>query len=238
MRVQLRLSHFTRNALVLTLPLLGLGCSPKAGKPMGPPDAGFAVSDYFAPSGAMGDGATPGLLTITVDDETKCKARPSGAKGDCYAFDYTPGPALFAGLYWQSPANNWGSSPGVPIRADKLTRVSFQAAVKSGSESMTFEIGGIGLPPDPTLDAQRAAMGDVNNDQFINKDVFTVSGDWQRFSLLIPAPSDPKKPIRTLIGAFAWYASYPALPSTTDPATFDYSSLPPKTIFIDDLVYE
>jgi hypothetical protein len=230
--------------LALSAPLLFAACSPKTGTPVvkAPPDGPFIVSDYFAASGAMGDGATAGNIVINTGDSTKtgCKERPDGAQGLCYSFDYIAGPQLFAGVYWLYPANNWGAETPLPINPTNLTKVTFQAAVEAipdgqSAEIMKFEIGGVGLgTPDP----KNPRAPGLHNDQFINQDTFNVTTDWQQFSLTMPPPADPTIPITTLVGAFAWYANYPALPDTVDPTTFDYSTLPPKTIYIDDVRYE
>src|SRR5262249_32935479 len=48
----------------LGAPLFALACAPKAAAQKPDPTGPFAVSDYYAPSGAMGDGATKGNLDI------------------------------------------------------------------------------------------------------------------------------------------------------------------------------
>jgi hypothetical protein len=121
--------------LALAGSLFGSGCSPKGADPIPPPDRPFAVSglpySYYAPCGAMGDGATTGNLVTTIG--TGCKDRPPGARGDCFVFQYngsnpytTPvtgstGTCNWAGVFFQSPANNWGVDPGLPIPLSKLT---------------------------------------------------------------------------------------------------------------------
>ncbi len=213
--------------------LLGLGllaCSPEAGKPKGPPEGAFVVSEYFAPSGAMGDGATPANLVIA--ENKGCKERPEGARGSCYKFDYTPGPdlnglppVLWAGVYWQHPANNWGQDPGLPVHGEKLTKVTFQAAVGEGMESIKFVLGGIGVPRLP-----EEAEVYPNNDQMMGMELKSVTTDYQKFELTVPLDPTTQQPITSLLGAFAWYANY--APDT------DYTTATPKTIYIDDLAYE
>lgn len=65
----------------------------------------FAVSDFFTPSGQMGDGAKAGFITMNTQ-------RSCGVRGMCYGFDYKPGTNLWAGVYWVYPSNNWGSRNG------------------------------------------------------------------------------------------------------------------------------
>ena len=139
------------------------------------PEGPFAVSEFFYPTGAMGDGANA-LVTPSID----CKERPSGALGDCYAFDYVAGEALWAGLYWQYPRLNWGASAGLPVPGSKLTKVTFQAAVKEGTEEMIFVAGGIGIDP------PEGSQIYPNTDQMKAEATFTVTTAWQPFELLLP----------------------------------------------------
>jgi hypothetical protein len=99
------------------------------------------VSDYYIPGGFMGDGVTSSTaVTISL---TNCKQpRPSGATGDCYRITYTPGALLWAGVYWQYPERNWGTSPGKRIEAG-ASKVTFYAAGLHGGEVFDFIAGGI-----------------------------------------------------------------------------------------------
>ena len=115
----------------LLLASVSVGCGPtdlaenveNAGPIAGP----FAVSRFFAASGFMGDGMLSGYLTADVDEH--CKARPSDARGNCYRFVYRPGEEKWAGVYWQHPANNWGSQPGRSV-ATSFERVRFFVAAE------------------------------------------------------------------------------------------------------------
>ncbi len=226
--------------------LASSGCAPKAGQPKPPPDGPFAVSDYYAPSGAMGDGATPGNLVI--NQGTDCKMRPDGARGNCFSFQYvnnapytTPvtkstGVCNWAGLFWQYPTNNWGTDVGLPIPVSKLKKVSFQVAVGAGSELMTFQLGGIGTPPlpdgapaPPSTSACPPPDGPSppNFDVLLGSLMQMVGTEWQKLEIPIAA-RDPAAPLpltSSLIGAFAW-----SVAGNTSPL--------PKTVYIDDLVYE
>lgn len=223
------------NALALlaaTLILPCAGCAPEAGQAKGPPKGPFAVSDYFAASGAMGDGATPPRLTIN-ESNTACKEpRPAGARGNCFAFSYDPSlmttvtppvePVLWAGLYWQYPVNNWGDEPGLPLPAG-LTKVTFQAAAAGANETAEFAAGGVGYPPssDPNVpdrphdDSFRAPSGGS----------LRVGLNEQWTKLEIPLGATPSE----LIGAFTFSLSYPDA---------DLASATTKTLYIDDLYYE
>lgn len=215
-------------------------CAPEAGKPKAPPTGPFVVSDYFAPSGAMGDGATPGNVSI---DAASCPARASGARGTCYSFQYLDtkpyetatsrqtGVCNWAGLFLQYPAGNWGTAPGLPIVAAKLSRATFSVAVAEGSELVTFQIGGIGTrpgdqpprdacPPDTTPGPYFDQVQSATAPQM-------VGTEWQRVEIPIAAryTTGDGVAIETLIGALAWSVS-----GTTTAL--------PKTIYVDDVVYE
>jgi hypothetical protein len=99
-------------ALLSALPLLACGPSAeedraKAGPIVGP----FVVSNFYTPSGFMGDGAVPNRLTVDINRNCR-EPRPPGAQGDCYRFTYRPGDVKWAGAFWVAPANNWGTEPG------------------------------------------------------------------------------------------------------------------------------
>lgn len=93
----------------------------------GPLSGDFAVSDHFTASGFMGDGETSGFLSVRRDEG--CPARPAGAEGSCFVFRYQPGESRWAGVYFQYPANNWGSQPGRDI-AGSYEKVRFSAAAR------------------------------------------------------------------------------------------------------------
>jgi hypothetical protein len=231
--VQPRLPAKLSSALSLSAILLSVACSPKAGQPRLPPTGAFTVSDYFAASGAMADGdgkSAPGMVVTTQYPGAKCgdKTRDAGARGACFVFDYVPGPNLFAGVYFQYPANNWGAEPGLPVHSDKFTQVSFKFAVSDNNQTLlSFGIGGIGYPTHTDADI---AAGITNSDQFLSTDTppTTPSGDWQSMSIRIKPAELPN--VTDIIGAFAWYASYPM--------GSDFNMLPPTTVYIDDIVYE
>jgi hypothetical protein len=195
--------------------MLACGCGPRSEvdriEEAGPITGPFAVSQYFSPSGHMGDGATVGHIVADIDEG--CKERPSGARGDCYRFTYTPGSLLWAGVYWAYPANNWGSRPGRTMAA-KFTRVRLEAAASPGDFSIQLIAGGI---QDRTL---------PYSDQFrVGSLPQVVSTDWKQFEIDL---SD--QTFDTVIGAFAWVTAYPP---DTDP-----SAVAPRVLYLDDLVWE
>lgn len=231
---------FTRAFAILALSVFG-ACAPEAGKPKGPPTGPFLVSDYFAPSGAMGDGATPGNVSINA---ASCPARAPGARGTCYSFQYldtrpyeTPtsqqtGVCNWAGLFLQYPAGNWGAEPGLKIPSAKLSRVRLSAAIAEGSELLTFQIGGIGTRPGDVPPAGACPPADTEPGPYFDQISSatapqTVGTEWQRIEIpIVPRyTAGDGVAIETLIGALAWSVS-----GTTTAL--------PKTIYVDDVVYE
>jgi hypothetical protein len=101
----------------------------------------FAVSDYYTPSGYMGDGARLGNLSVEVNQN--CKPRPEGHQGDCYVFTYRKDKVQtdhWAGVYWVFPANNWGSNFGHAIDSTKFHQIRYQVAIEGPSP---FTVGGV-----------------------------------------------------------------------------------------------
>src|SRR5690606_23421726 len=108
--------------------LLPLSCIPDLRKnslTAGPVSGDFAVSDYFSASGFMGDGATRGNLLVSRDRD--CLPRPAGAQGSCFHYTYKASDVGWSGVYFQYPANNWGTEEGRAI-ADTYSKVIFDAA--------------------------------------------------------------------------------------------------------------
>ena len=191
----------------------------------GPLDGPFAVSEFFSPSGHMGDGAVPGPLTVDIDEN--CKERPPGARGDCYRFTYVPSTQLWAGVYWQYPSNNWGPQPGWPLaqRADDggtlpvFTTVTFQAASNVELDALgnalqvRFIVGGI-----------KGGFQYSDDFQFslFKTDVSTT---WKAYSIDISGI-----PFESVIGGFCWVTNYPM---NTDP-----KAAPTHVLYLDDIVWQ
>ena len=166
----------------------------------------LTVSDVFAPSGYMGDGATPGAIQV---DTTACKTpRPAAALGDCYKVTYTLGTLGWAGVYWQYPANNWGASPGKQIAAG-ATKVAFYAAGAAGGELLQFLAGG---ENDGTLPYHDAFKVTQNQTLTTSLAPYTVdltghaydTGVLGGFAWIATAPLGSTAPIVFYLDAIAW----------------------------------
>jgi hypothetical protein len=134
--------HLTCLAFACTsLAFAATGCLPSISDlDSGPLTKTFALSDYYTPSGYMGDGANFGSLVGQTN--AGCKPRPAGARGNCYVFTYYPNHTdsePWAGVFWVFPANNWGSSYGHAIDSTRFKQVRFYAAIEGPTP---YTVGG------------------------------------------------------------------------------------------------
>jgi hypothetical protein len=214
-----RIPLILRGFALLTAAAALAGCGPgseldRAGK-VGPLSGPFYVSDYFSPSGHMGDAQMPGHITALIGEEglearrewcaqmvsqrlllpEQCPDRPirpdgRPAGGDPYTFIYSPSDLLWAGVYWVYPTNSWGSRPGRAIDPNyRYSRVTFYAATDTPTTPTQFIIGGI---TDPLLDYK---------DQF-RRSIFTtdLGYEYKQYEITIPAGAT----FTSVIGGFCW----------------------------------
>ena len=242
----------------VALAMASVGCLPELNDPdRGPLVSTFAVSDYFTPSGFMGDGASEGFLSIQVNQGCK-EPRPANAQGYCYVFTYYDDTAtsnFWAGVYWVFPANSWGSRPGYAIQSQNFKQVRFSAAVEfptpntknGGSSSFNAIAGKINAGNyGPT---EHNDVIDEENTYTVGKD---IGSDLKQYSLdLTTQPPAPE-----LIGAFAWSIDFPndsCTCSVPTDAALDCKSMPdpnsptmmgrltcpyPVRIYLDDIVWD
>lgn len=88
----------------------------------------------YVPSGWMGD-------TQALKLSETCETQPHGGK-TCLRIEYRK-PDGWAGIVWQSPANDWGDKPG-GFNLTGAKRLSFWARGEKGGEQASFEFGLIG----------------------------------------------------------------------------------------------
>lgn len=192
---------------------VGPGNDHDSATPQTPTALPFNVSDQFIPSGYMG--MQDGLKMSNV--VTDCKTpRQAGAQGDCYTVKWDPSldggaTSAWCGVYWQSPANNWGGMEGKLI-ASGATKVTFYAAGAVGGEQVTFTVGGINTKGgDPTLPYR---------DKFtIASPPITLTTEWQPVEISLAGAT-----YDDVIGGFSW--------TTTASATGNV------TFYIDDVQWQ
>ncbi len=158
------------------------------------PTLPFVVDTVFVSSGFMGDGATAGTITMTPaksGDSTDCNGMRSSttASGSCHVVTYAPpasGGMGWGGVYWQYPANNWGTKAGfaVPAGAKKVT---FQARGQNGGEKVTFLAGGIIGAGNPYTDSIKATT------------TVTLTASWAPYTIDLSGQSYTQ-----VLGGFGW----------------------------------
>jgi hypothetical protein len=142
--------------------LLAVGCSsggelPEEPVDLGPPEEDpnatralrvpFLIDDHFVPNGCFGDANCQGDV-IEIDSRA-CRDRVPTTQGACRRFSYRPlakgdpGYAGFLGILFQSPQDEHeiGKVPGVTVEPG-AHRLSFWAALGSGSRVVSFRAGG------------------------------------------------------------------------------------------------
>lgn len=102
-------------------------------------DAGSHLN-HFVASGYFGD-----FNDISIDLAHSTQPR-SGSTA--MRVDYHPmGQARFAGIFWQCPANNWGTVSGAGFDLSHAQRVLFSARAAAPGTRVEFAVGGIGWDP-------------------------------------------------------------------------------------------
>jgi hypothetical protein len=176
-------------------------CAPSAQAPTDvntPLTLPFAVSDYFAPTGAYGDAESPSSVTTSL----ACSSRapdPQGSQGDCYQISYTTPVAGYAGVFWQFPPNNWGGDEGRRVSPGATKVTGYARADGSSPVPVTFGVGGIGMgstTSEPYKDTISSTTPVVLDDQ------------WRAFTVPISGTYD------WVLGGFTWEAT------TMTPITF------------------
>lgn len=185
----------------------------------GPVSLPFTVSDDFQPTGFMGDTPADFNAIAMSSDSSECPTpRVSGAVGACYSIQWTPvmssgASSAWVGVYWQYPANNWGTLAGRQVQAG-ATKVTFAAVGAAGGEQVTFIAGGINTTPSAT-DAGLSFA-----DSFKATKVVTLTNQWATYEIPLTSADD----YTSVIGAFAWsITTY-----TSSPISF----------YVDDIAWE
>lgn len=139
-----------------------------------------SIGNHFIPSGWMGDYGD-------LKYDGGCKDNPY--LGDTcikivYSGKATQG-ARWAGIYWQNPANNWGTvDAGYDLT--KAGKITFWARGDKGGERIEeFKIGGI--------------MGEYSDSDAAGIGPVILTKEWQQYTIDLKG-----KDMSYLIGGFAW----------------------------------
>ncbi len=139
--------------------------------------------NHYIPSGWMGD-----YGDLSMDDKYMGESH-SGTT--CIKFVYTAKRNQnqgWAGIYWQNPANNWGSKKG-GFDLTGLNKITFWAKGEKGGEVIDkFAVGGIkGVYPDTA----EVSIGP-----------FELTSEWQEYTINLVG-----KDLSYINGGFCWVAN-------------------------------
>jgi hypothetical protein len=220
-----------RTILVLMRCLFAVGVLGVAGcLPSSPPDRGpltetFAVSDYYTPSGFMGDGAN--FRHLYADIGENCAPRPANARGDCFTFTYykdaSPTGVGWAGAFWVFPGNNWGSRPGHAIDTTKFHSIHYWAAIEYPPEPADLKAEGV-TPDNPNI-VYGIQNNNLPNADIVNDKIFPpVTGEMKEYWMPFPDLS-PVQTNDSLIGAFGWSIAFPSYANANDPLVIHFDDI-------------
>src|SRR5579871_1598838 len=137
--------------------------------------------NHFAPSGWMGD-----YGDIRLNDQWR-QPGIAGAK-TAIRISYTAQARQnngWAGIYWQNPANNWGSRPG-GYNLNGMHKLLFKARGDKGGETVEeFKVGGI---TGDYADSGSAAIGPI-----------TLAKDWKEHEINLDGQE-----LSSITGGFCW----------------------------------
>lgn len=137
---------------------------------------GDGARSGYVPSGWMGE-----IKSLTMDE--KCTDRPqSGAT--CTKFEYEYGGG-WAGVAWQSPANDWGDLPG-GFDLTGAKRLTFWARGARGGERVKFGFGLLG----PEKKYGDSAKGEIE---------IALSPEWKQYSIGLG-----RKALQRIKTGFVW----------------------------------
>lgn len=137
-----------------------------------------ARENHFTPSGWMGDHGD-----IKFTDK-----HSAGKDGTSIRVEYTAQGkqgAGWAGMYWQNPANNWGSKQG-GFNLNGSQKMTFMAKGEKGGEVIDqFKMGGIS---GDYADSGSAALGPV-----------TLTKEWKKYEISLEGQE-----LSSISGGFCW----------------------------------
>ncbi len=141
-----------------------------------------SLDNHFIPSGWM-----PPTASRDLRMDTNWKNYPFS--GDtCMRLEYKNNSGTkWAGIFWQQPANNWGSVPNAGFNLQGATKLTFWARGDKGSEVIQeFKIGGIN--GGEHIDSDTATIGPVE-----------LTKEWKQYEIDLRG-----RDLSYVIGGFAW----------------------------------
>ena len=145
------------------------------------------AGNHYIPSGWMGHTDGLSLNENWTDD---CHAGDS-----CIRVAYTPGGVDWAGIYWQTPENNWGTIKDAGHDLTGAKALTFMAKGGQGGENISFLLGGIkGSYPDSVQKKYTEGCVNRGSDCYV-----TLSDSWQEYTIHLEGED-----ISHVVGGFAF----------------------------------
>ncbi|MBD3246838.1 MAG: hypothetical protein GF333_07530 [Candidatus Omnitrophica bacterium] len=141
-----------------------------------------SLDNHFIPSGWM-----PATSGKDVKMDTSWKNYPFSGDS-CIRVQYENNSGTrWAGVYWQTPANNWGGVPDAGYNLQGATKLTFWARGDQGGEVVNeFKVGGISSGEH--IDSDSAGIGPVQ-----------LTKEWKKYEINLQG-----RDLSYIIGGFAW----------------------------------
>lgn len=141
-----------------------------------------SLDNHFIPSGWMPATAAKDLK-LNVNWENY-----SFSGSSCIRTEYTNNSGTrWAGIYWQQPANNWGTVPGAGFNLQNAAKLTFWARGEQGGEVINeFKIGGIASGEH--IDSDSASIGPVQ-----------LTKEWVKYEIDLRG-----RDLSYIVGGFCW----------------------------------
>lgn len=141
-----------------------------------------SLDNHFIPSGWM-------PATAAQDLKMQIKWEESPLSGDsCIRIEYVnKSGTRWAGIYWQNPANNWGTVPKAGFDLKEAGKLTFWARGEKGGEIINeFKMGGISSGDH--IDSDSASIGPIQ-----------LTKDWKEYEIDLRG-----RDLSYVIGGFCW----------------------------------
>lgn len=141
-----------------------------------------SLDNHYIPSGWM-------PATAAQDLKIQVSWKDNPFSGDsCIRTEYKNNSGTrWAGIYWQNPANNWGTIPEAGFDLQGATKLTFWARGHEGGEIINeFKMGGISSGEH--IDTDSASVGPIK-----------LTTEWKKYEIDLRG-----KDLSYVIGGFAW----------------------------------
>ncbi|MDD5069554.1 MAG: hypothetical protein PHV17_02400 [Candidatus Omnitrophica bacterium] len=141
-----------------------------------------SLDNHFIPSGWM-----PATAAKDIKVNTNWKNYPFSGES-CIRIEYAnKSGTRWAGVYWQNPANNWGTVPKAGINLQGATKLTFWARGDKGGEVV-----------------QEFKMGGISSGEYIDSDSASITTvqltkEWEKYEIDLRG-----RDLSYVIGGFAW----------------------------------